>query len=162
MLGIMCIETIFESSRNCPCGCGQVFPVFTGRLRYGAEDEVTFKAAHLNHCESGPHLWLLLGSGPWFEGDARNCWVTLHVWVDDKNVKTSITDPTESPFWLERTDKERYLTRDEVLSQKGGKEWAIERRLDFEEHHKPTERFINELSAPNPALKGTRKKQRAP
>lgn len=138
----MCIETISESQKTCPCGCEQVFPAFTGTLRYGPEQIVAFRAGHLR--DPGPHLWLQLGSGPWFEDDGRDCWVTLHLWVDGTEVKTSISDPAKSPFWPEHSDKERYLSREEVLSREGGKEWAIARRLDFEEHHKPTERFLNE------------------
>jgi len=119
-----------------------VFPVFEGRLRYDGDHFVKFKAGHLAHCETGPHLWLLLYSGPWFEGDDRNCWTTLHVWVADGNVQTSIADPDESPFWPTRSESHRYLRREEVLSQPGGKGWAIDRRLEFEESHPPTRRFL--------------------
>ena len=97
----------------------------------------------MQHCSSGPHVWMLFGSGPWFQGDKRNCWVTLHLWATETDVVTRIEDPSESPFWPSHPESERYLTRDEVLSQEGGKEWAIERRLDFERHHDETSAFLN-------------------
>lgn len=117
-------------------------PVSQGQLRYGPDQIAYFSVAHMEHCDSGPHVWLMLGSGPWFSGDTRNCWVTLHLYTDDENVVTRIEDPDESPFWKWPRDDARYLTRAEVLSQEGGKEWAINRRLDFEKHHQPTEAFL--------------------
>lgn len=142
----MCIEQISSELRICPCGCGQSFPIFSGSLRYNPEQIALFKAAHMQHCDSGPHIWLLIGSGPWFNGDERDCWVTLHLWVKEAEVITRIEDPNESPFWPSHSDEERYLTREEVLSQDGGKEWAINRRLDFEKHHEETAAFINETA----------------
>lgn len=138
----MRIEQLTSENRTCPCGCGQVFPVFLGRLKYGDEHEFRFKAAHLTHGDSGSHVWLLLGSGPWFENDKRNCWVTMHLYSDNENTITRIEDPEESPFWPSHDEGERYLTRLEVMSQDGGKEWAINRRLDFEDHHEPTAAFL--------------------
>ena len=137
------IGDVISETRQCLCGCGQVFPVFWGNLRYNTDYEVKFVAAHLVHRDSGPHVWFLLGSGPWFQGDDRNCWVTMHLYVDDDgNVVTRIEDPEESPLWPSRNQAYRYLSREEVLAQDGAKEWAIGRRLDFENHHSPTEQFL--------------------
>ena len=121
-----------------------MFPVFFGTLRYSGDYEVVFVAAHLVHGDSGPHVWFMLGSGPWFE-DARNCWVTMHLYIDDDdNVVTRIEDPEESPLWPSRNREFRYLSREEVLAKDGAKEWAIGRRLDFENHHSPTEQFLRQ------------------
>lgn len=137
------IGEVISETRQCPCGCGQLFPVFWGNLRYNPAYEVKFVAGHLVHGDSGPHVWLLLGSGPWFEGDERNCWVTMHLYVDDdENLVTRIEDPEESPFWASRNRVYRYLSREEVLAQNEAKEWAIGRRLDFENHHSPTGQFL--------------------
>lgn len=138
----MCIQSITSEDRICPCGCEQRFPVYSGRLQYGPDREAAFSVAHMHHGDSGPHVWLLLGSGPWFAGDDRNCWVTLHLFTDEENVITRIEDPSKSPFlhWEDRAD--RYLTREEVLSQEGGKDWAIDRRLDLENHHAATAEFL--------------------
>jgi len=122
-----------------------MFPVFWGTLRYKPDYQVKFIAAHLAHCDSGPHVWLLLGSGPWFQGDDRNCWVTMHLYVDDdENLVTRIEDPEESPLWPSRDRAYRYLLREEVLAQDGAKEWAIGRRLDFEKHHALTVQFLRQ------------------
>lgn len=138
----MCIDRVSRVNRICPCGCEQSIPVFWGELQYGPDRRVAFAAAHMEHCDNGPHVWLLLGSGPWFADDERNCWVTMHLYTDEDNVVTRIEDPEESPFWRWERRQDRYLTREEVLSHEGGKEWAIDRRLDFEEHHVATADFL--------------------
>ena len=136
------IGDVSSETWRCPCGCGQVFPVFFGTLRYSGDYELKFLAAHLEHCDSGPHVWFMLGSGPWFE-DGRNCWITMHLYIDDDdNVVTRIEDPEGSPLWPSRNQEYRYLSREEVLTQEGAKEWAIGRRLDFEKHHSLTEHFL--------------------
>lgn len=148
----MCIEKIDYETKVCPCGCEQKVPVFVGELRYLGENFVNFAVTHMEHCSSGPHVWLALGTGPWFADDERNCWVTLHLYTDDENVVTRISDPEDSPFWRWRRDADRYLTRDEVLAQAGGKEWAIDRRLDFEEHHRATGDFLHRRLSAQPHL----------
>lgn len=139
----MCIEPIELEMRVCPCGCEQPVPVYIGTLHYGEENFVNFTVTHMEQCSSGPHVWLMLGSGSWFADDDRNCWVTLHLYSDKENIITRVSDPKDSPFWRWKVDDDRYLSRDEVLAQDGGKEWAIERRLDFEEHHSATAQFLH-------------------
>ena len=139
------IREVRSKTWLCPCGTGHEFQVFWGSLRYSPDYEVKFVAAHLEHSDSGPHVWFLLGSGPWVQGDDRNCWVTMHLYLDDQeNVITRIEDPEESPLWSSRNLEYRYLTREEVLAQNGAKEWAIGRRLDFEYHHLPTKQFLRQ------------------
>lgn len=138
----MCIETIDLETRICPCGCNQEVPVYVGKLRYGSDNFTEFAVTHMEHCSSGPHVWLVLGTGPWFADDDRNCWLTLHLHSDGENIATRISDPEDSPFWRWNTDDDRYLTRNEVFAQNGGKEWAIDRRLDFERHHRATSEFL--------------------
>src|SRR5262245_6402014 len=55
------IGDVISEPRECPCGCGQVVPVFWGNLRYNPDYEVKFVAAHLVHCDSGPHVWFRTG-----------------------------------------------------------------------------------------------------
>jgi hypothetical protein len=69
----------------------------------------------------------------------------MHLYLDDQeNVITRIEDPEESPLWPSRNQAYRYLTREEVLAHTGAKEWAIGRRLDFEDHHLPTKQFLRQ------------------
>ena len=158
----MCIESIASEDRICPCGCGQQFPVYSGRLKYGPGHEAYFAVAHMEHCDSGPHVWFLLGSGPWFDGDTRNCWVTMHLFTDEENVITRIEDPQKSPFWHWQDSSDRYLTRDEVLSQEGGKDWAINRRLDFENHHPATAQFLRGDERAQQSVQPDRREDAAP
>jgi hypothetical protein len=66
----------------------------------------------------------------------------MQLWVDEETVTTRIEDPQKSPFWPSRDELCRYLTRDEVMEREGGKDWAIQRRLDFENHHPATQEFL--------------------
>ena len=141
----MAIEGTSAELRTCRCGCAQVFPLFTGLLRYEADSTVAFRAAHLFH--SGPHLWLLLGSGAWLKNDSRGCWVTLHTWLADGNVIARIEEPQESPFSDADVFGERRLSRAEVLAQEGALNWAIERRDDLVQLHEPTRNFLNRAVA---------------
>ena len=138
----MCIESIKSGSRACRCGCGQLFANFSGLLRYGPDNLVAFHAAHLSHGDSGPHLWLLLGSGPWFSDDSRGCWLTLHTWVAEDNVIAKVEEPGNSPFSESDCHGERRLTRNEVLAKHEALEWAIARRDDFVRHHQPSSAFL--------------------
>ena len=142
MLWGMPIAFANEESRTCPCGCGQVFPVPTGNLDYGDNAYAIFQVARLTHGDTSPHVWLMLRTGPAMAGEARDETMTLHLWVDENEVITRIEDPEKSPFWPSRSETVRYLSRDEVLRRSGAKEWAIERRLDFEREHLATAEFL--------------------
>jgi len=111
-------------------------------LRYGLDNLLAFHAAHLSHEDGGPHLWLLLGSGPWFSDHPRACWLTLHTWIAEDKVIAKVEEPDNSPFSESDCYGERCLTRNEVLSKQGGLEWAIERRDDFVRHHQPSKAFL--------------------
>lgn len=138
----MCIETVKPGFRACNCGCGPVFPTFSGLLRYGSDNLVAFHAAHLFHEGCGPHLWLIFGSGPWFSDDSRGCWLTLHAWVAEGQIVARVEEPDNSPFPESECYGERRLTRHEVFSRQGGLDWAIERRNDFVRHHQPSSVFL--------------------
>ena len=114
----MAIEHMSSELRTCRCGCGLVFPLYTGLLAYQPEGSVAFRMAHLFH--SGPHLWALLGSGPWSRNDSRGCWVTLHTWIAEGKVIARIEEPEHSPFSDADIFGEQRLTRGKVLSQEGG------------------------------------------
>src|SRR5512138_1881397 len=96
-LGFMSIKSEQKETRICDCGCKQSYPVFSGLMSYGKESLVAYSVAHLQH-RGDPHVWLLIGSGPWFENDARGCWVVLHTWIADDKLITRIEDPENSPF----------------------------------------------------------------
>lgn len=138
----MSITSNKRELRKCPCGCEQQFPMYTGFLRYGEDNSTAFRAAHLAHADTGPHLWLALGSGPWFEDDERGCWLVLHSWLADGNLVTRVEEPGDSPFRPEDVFDERLLTRAEVMSHDGGLQWAMERGEQFAVEHRPTSDFF--------------------
>ena len=111
---------------HCPCGCGKEFSRHTGFLHYDAESLAAYRVALMQEVEGDPHLWVLLGSGPWFEDDERGCWLTLHSWLTpDGRLASRIEDPEDSPFSNEDAFEDRLLTRDEVFTQGGAAEWAF-------------------------------------
>jgi len=123
-------EVVRIEQRTCDCGCAQPYPSHVGLLRYGASETV-FEAALMHGEAKQPHLWVLLGTGPWFDDDSRDCWLTVHAWLDDGNILTSIADPSGSPFTDEDACGGRWLSREDVLAQEGALEWAIARRLQL-------------------------------
>jgi hypothetical protein len=85
-----------------------------------------FRAALISH-SGRKHIWIVLGSGSWFENDPRDCWLTLHGWVNDGKILCRIEDPKNSPWKTHDVFDGRLLSRDEVLLQNGAKEWAMSR-----------------------------------
>lgn len=158
----MSIKSIKTESLTCSCGCGSVFPLYSGLLQYGSGSEVAFRMAHLSHQGGGSHLWLLLGSGPWFKDDARGCWLTLHSWISSESVIAKIEEPEQSPFSVRHVFDERRLTRQEVLSQSGALEWAIERREELLRLHRESWHFLLGEDIPNQALNTDAPKDAAP
>jgi hypothetical protein len=104
-------------------------------------------SGNLSDYHSGPHVWLLLGSGAWFKDDSRGCWVTLHTWIVDGKVTGKIEEPRESPFSDADVFGERRLSRAEVLAQEGALDWSIGRRDDLVQTHEPTRNFLNRAIA---------------
>ncbi len=143
----MCVEQSSASKEVCPCGCGRLYSAFEGRLTFGDGHYTLFKAAHMSHAENDPHVWLSFRTGSWLSDEQRDCWVAAHIWTDDGQVITRVTDATDSPFWRGGSDEFRLLTREEVQSQPGGVDWVIARRLQFVENHPTTHAFLNETAA---------------
>jgi len=111
----------------CPCGCGNEYTSISGTLKYGNDSELDFLAALMMHGERNKHIWFSFMTGSWFEDDARDCVITIHTWRDGDNVNTNVEDAEESPWKKsELLKKMRFLSRDEVASQEGGKEWAYD------------------------------------
>jgi hypothetical protein len=97
---------------------------------------------HFHEAEGTRHLWLLLGSGPWFDGDPRGCWLVLDSWLADESLVAKVMDVTSSPFESSDIFDERFLDRNEVLDRPGALEWAITRRDDLIDLHQETRRFV--------------------
>jgi hypothetical protein len=136
------IEEAASESRSCQCGCGQEARLLSGKFSYKVGRYAVFRTILLKCNESGPHVWSLLGKGSWFEDDNRDCWLTLHTWVKEDNLVTRVENPEDSPFPKLFEFSERLLTREEVLSQEGGKEWAFEVHDSLQTEHGDISTFI--------------------
>jgi len=139
----MSIELIDTEERVCNCGCENSFPVYSGWIRDDDGGEWGFSVAHLRHGESGgPHSFLLLGTGPWFKNDPRNCWVTFHTWLDNETIVTRLEDWEKTPFQPQDTVGGRLLLREEVLSIPEQFEGVFEIYDLFKDQHLPTAEFL--------------------
>lgn len=147
---------ILDGEIACRCGCERRYPVYSGLMRYGDDGQVAFRLAHFDEVEGTRHLWLLLGSGPWFEEDARGCWLVLDSWVAGDRLIGRVMDAGESPFRTADIFDERFLTRHEVLSRSGALDWAMARRDELIELHPDTRRFVLEESDGHDALRDRR------
>jgi hypothetical protein len=138
------ITSVRAESLQCRCGCERSYPLFSGLLKYAEGSEVAFRVAHFQHdgSTSTKHLWLLLGSGPWFEDDPRGCWLVLDSFIDEENVIARVRDSSDSPFLTCDIYAERFLRRSEILNRNGALQWAIDRREDLVGLHKPTRQFL--------------------
>lgn len=143
----MCLHDLQATQRSCPCGCGHSYAVFEGRLQYAPDKTTAFRVAHMSHNGSGPHVWMAFQFPPRVGDSTCDYWIAAHLWVDDGQIITRIEDAADAPFWSAGTDGVRLLTREEVAAHPDGMNWAISRRLQFEEHHRDTAAFINEFDA---------------
>ncbi len=131
-----------KEERTCGCGCGRVYPVYSGLFDGGSESQVAYRMAHLGHDNDGPHLWTMLGVGPWDDGDACGCWMVLHTWLDGDNFVTRLEDWAHSPFTPADACGERLLDRADVLTRPEALEWATEQRDQLSLLHRPTAEFL--------------------
>lgn len=115
--------------------------MFTGVLEYDGST-VAFQIAHFNHPDHATNLWMLLGTGPWYEDRIEGSWVILQNWITDGKLVLRVADSSESPFRSQHIFDEHFLTRDDVLGKEGGLEWAIARRDDLLRLHKQSFDFL--------------------
>ena len=126
----------------CPCGCKRTFPRHTGMVHYSDSGEAVYRAHLLEETEGDPHLWLLLGTGSWLEDEPLGSWITVHSWTGNGQVIARIEDPEKSPFTSEDAFDERLLSREEVFSQQGGKEWVFRCHDLIVENHPEVSGFL--------------------
>ena len=131
-----------EDKWACPCGCGRLFPRHTGMIHYSESGEAVYRAHLLEEVKGEPHLWLLLGTGSWLEGESSGSWITVHSWTGDGQITARVEDPEKSPFTTKDAFEERLLTRDEVFAQPGGKEWVFHCHDLIVENHPEVARFL--------------------
>ena len=139
----MAISKDSVESIECPCGCGKSFPRHTGSLDYSPGSFAVYRTWLMQEVEGEPHLWTLLGTGPWFDDDERGCWVTVHQWLDGSgNLAARVEDPEASPFSPADAADERRLTRDEVRSMDGASQWVFDCADLLVESHPAVRRFL--------------------
>lgn len=136
------ITHLKETSISCDCGCNCEYPLTRGWLEYGDDSALAFYLARFSHTGQASVLWILLGSGTWFDDDDLGCWPVLRNWVDDGQVIARVEDQARSPFRSKHIFSERFLARDEVLEREGALAWAIARREELLELHPASAEFL--------------------
>jgi hypothetical protein len=96
----------------------------------------------MEETKGDPHLWLLLGTGSWIDGEAMGSWITVHSWIGDGQIIARVEDPEGSPFKDADAFDERFLTRSEVFAQPGGKEWVFRCHDLIVQNHQSVSRFL--------------------
>lgn len=119
------IKVFSDASIACACGCQQTYPARTGLLDKDDGYQSLFMIALMKHNDVR-NVWAVVGSGPWFAGDPRDCFASIVAWRSDDQIACALKD--ESPWHaypLFAQNVGRILTRDEVLAQPGGKAWVF-------------------------------------
>ena len=117
------IEKYESIKKICPCGCGNEYTCLKGKLIYD-DSNLLFLAALMEHCKN-KHIWFAFITGPWIDNDNRDCVITIHTVRDEDKIGTNVEDPEESPWHKDEILNDfRFLNKEEVGRQQGGKEWA--------------------------------------
>ena len=118
------IETRKESFRKCNCGEDHKIKIIHGMLHYSEENHVAFAVALIEH-KKERHLWVSFITGEWPGTNHEDCYVTSHVWANPEGRVMEIKDSTSSPFEEKDVFESYPVTREQVLTQEGAKEWFI-------------------------------------
>ncbi|TQV88268.1 hypothetical protein [Aliikangiella coralliicola] len=98
-------------------------PLLIGSIE--AESMLTYFRAYLMDDGAGANMWLMLHTGPW-EPYEIDCAVLIHSVAGENGVTAYLKDQCDSPWKETNTQELHFLSRDEVLRQEGGKNWAFE------------------------------------
>ena len=116
------IKTESRKEKECPCGCGRSVPYLSGTIEQG--NSKSFFWAYLLEDGDGPHLWLMLHSGPW-DGFSRDCAAVIHAYPEKGELKCFLSDQPESPWKNIDIEQLHFLTREEILLRPNGKSWVF-------------------------------------
>ncbi|GMG88780.1 hypothetical protein MNKW57_31010 [Biformimicrobium ophioploci] len=124
---------------DCPCGCGRDIPKISGSVENG--NSKTNFYAYLMDEGDGPNLWLMLQSGPWFE-DGLDCAIVVRSVRDEDGLTAYLKGQRASPWKDIEIPELKFLTREEVMAQEGGKAWVFRVHDEITHHHREISRFM--------------------
>lgn len=133
------IITESRKEKDCPCGCGQIVPYLSGTIKQG--NSAPFFWAYLLDDGDGPHLWLMLHSGPW-DGFSKDCAVIIHAYPESGELKCFISDQADSPWKTLDVEQVHFLSRKEVLTLPNGKNWAFRVHDYFVDNQEEVNAFL--------------------
>jgi hypothetical protein len=113
-----------EFYRMCKCGRKHENKYIYGVLNYAEDSETIFCVALLEH-KNDRHIWLTFITGEWPETNHEDCAVTAHIHANDEGKVFTIKDGQDSPFLSKDIFECYQVTREQVISVSGAKEWFI-------------------------------------
>lgn len=137
------IDTRKESFRKCNCGKDHEIKIIHGMFYYAEGNEVAFCVALIEHSNER-HIWVSFITGEWPETNHDDCFVTSHIWSNSKGRVMEIKDSSSSPFEEKDIFGSYPVTREQVLSQEGAKEWLINTYLSLFEVDKEIGGYIEQ------------------
>ena len=118
------IENRKEHNRPCNCGRDHDMKIVRGIFNYAEGSNTIFCVGLIEH-QNDRHVWISFITGEWPGTNKADCFVTSHVWLTPENRIMKIVDSSSSPFEKEEVFNCYPVTRDQVLAQRGAKEWFI-------------------------------------
>ena len=139
----MSVITTKRQVEDCPCGCQRQVPHLFGEIRRDSSSLV-FRAYLMQDTKDKPNLWLMLVTGPWGD-DPRDCAIVVQAISEPKGVRAYLTEQKQSPWKDIRIEELRFLNRDEVLLQDGGKDWVFNIFDHFIEEQDEVQAFLKNM-----------------
>jgi len=140
--GVTCknmIQTETQKSVDCPCGCERKVSKLSGQIKM--DNSVPYYSAFLMNDGNGPNLWVMLHTGSW-EPYKEDCAIIIQSIKEKEGLRSYLSDQNESPWKNQDIEGLHFLSRDEVLAQKGGKEWVFEIHDYFVENQNEVAKFV--------------------
>ena len=118
------LEKVSKKSRPCTCGENHDLIIIQGALHYAEAAETIFVAGLAEH-NGEKHIWLSFITGEWPNTNQADCYVTCHVWKNFDQQIMQIENATEAPFLPAEVFNCYPVSREQVFSVEGAKEWYI-------------------------------------
>jgi len=129
------IKNRAEHTRICNCGKDHKVKIIRGLFHYAEERQVGFCAALLEHSNER-HVWLSFITGEWPGTNQSDCYVTSDIWCDREGRIMKIEDSASSPFTPSEVFECYPVSREQVFSVDGAKDWFIKTYLQLFEADK--------------------------
>ncbi len=119
------IESRKVYTRPCNCGRDHDAEIINGIFHYDENHHVIYIACLLEH-NGERFLWIGFVTGAWPGIDSENCIFVIQLYVKEEKLHMNISPDDKMPLTGKELLDAYVLTREEILSQPGAKDWIIE------------------------------------